>query len=228
MAKTKPHRREALESLASLAATPANNDTWTGIPAQATPAAPSVLDTIAAAKRRSRGREWEKSHHTFSYRGVPADLRDQVLALASYLNVNVDELVQVFVQYGQSCLSKGTLSIEARPREGRMTLFPTTEGWNKRAGWSEVDGWKPEQKEIPVRKKSIKTEASPLWKDRVHYRLPAEVHATIKGLAAQHFIAVGEVMTLFLKHGLESYRSGRLILNPQPKTVRMTLGGSSL
>jgi hypothetical protein len=219
MAKAKPTRRSAL-------------DAWppTVEPGEKTiPATlpPSPLDLISA-KQHKRRREWEKTHRARPYRGVPSDLHEQTLALASSLDVNTDEVVQVFVQYGLACVEKSVLTINARPKSQRMTLFPTPRGWSAQAGWSEADGWAPgKSKEIPAKSKSHKNDKGEKpWQHAPGYRLPSEVHESVKKLAQQHFIPIGEVMTLFLKHGLESYKSGRLHLNPQPKTVRMTIAES--
>jgi len=196
-----------------------------GNQAAVTPTIPvSPLDQIQGAELKKRNRTWEQGHRTCSYRGVPQDIQDQVVALATSLLVNTDELVQVFVQYGLSCIEREILTISPRPKAQRMTLFPTPGGWGEQAGWSEADGWEPGKvKEIPARKKSLKDKEQRDWETRAHYRLASEVHEAIKQLAEKHFIPVGEVMTLFLKHGLESYKTGRLILKPQPKVVRMTL-----
>jgi hypothetical protein len=108
----KKPRRSAFDSWASQ-----SGDT----PAIATPPAP--IDLMGAElKKRNRG--WEKEHHTYSYRGVPADIHNQVVALASHLEVNTDEVVQVFVRYSLSCLDKGILTISPRPKAQRIELDP--------------------------------------------------------------------------------------------------------
>ena len=186
------------------------------------PPPPTPLSQMNVAKPRQRSREWEKGHRTYSYRGVPPELHEQVIALASHLQVNTDDVVQVFVHFGISCLSKGILTISPRPKAQRMTLFPLPSGWGEQAGWSEAaDGWEPPH-EIPTKQKTAKREKS-LWENFVHYRLSIESHKAIKRLAEQHTIPIGEIVTLFLKHGLEAYKTGHLRLNPQPRTVKMTL-----
>jgi len=211
MSGKKPQRRGAF-------------DTWqAGQQAETPIPPPSPLDQMNVARTHQRGREWEKAHRPFSYRGVPADLHEQILALASSLNVNVDEVVQVFVQYGLSSLEKGILTISPRPRAQRMTLFPTPSGWGVQTGWGEADGWEPGAPQvIPARRKTSTSERKN-WETFVHYRLPTDVHEAIKQLAGKHTLPVGEVVTLFLKHGLEAYKAGQLRLSPQPKTIRMTL-----
>jgi hypothetical protein len=39
---------------------------------------------------------------------------------------------------------------------------------------------------------------------------------------------VGELVTFFLRYGLEAYRGGKLSLQPHPVTVKMTLAGEQL
>jgi predicted choloylglycine hydrolase len=77
------------------------------------------------AKPKERNRQWEKEHRTHSYRGVPPEIHNQVVALASHLQVTTDEIVQAFVQYGLSCLEDGILTISPRPKVGRT-------GWLER------------------------------------------------------------------------------------------------
>jgi hypothetical protein len=185
---------------------------------------PSPLDQMVVAAPRKRSRDWEKGHHTCSYRGVPHDLHEQVVALAFHLQVNTDDVVQAFVQFGLSCLDKDILTISPRPKAQRMTLFPLPYGSGEQAGWGEVDKWDPGKlkKEIPAKRK-VSQEKESLWESRAHYRLSKEIHEAIKCLAEQHTVPLGEIITLFLKHGLESYKTGRLKLNPQPRVVKMTL-----
>ena len=104
-----------------------------------------------------------------------------------------------------------------------MTLFPLSKGWGKQAGWSEADGWNPKSQEIPTSpRKTVKTKQSS-WDRVVTYRLSDDADNSIRQIAKQHTLPVGEIVTLFLKHSLESYKNGRLRLNPQPKVVKMTL-----
>jgi hypothetical protein len=175
----------------------------------------------AEPKKRNRG--WEKEHHTHSYRGIPQGIHEQVFALADRLQVTMDEIVEVFVQYGLSCLDQGILIISPRPKAQRMTLFPLPKGWGDQAGWSEADGWDPKSQELPpAPRKTSRTKPSS-WERVVTYRLSDDGDNSIRHIATQHTLPVGEIVTLFLKHGLESYKSGRLKLNPQPKAVKMTL-----
>jgi len=185
---------------------------------------PSPLDQMSIASPRKRSRSWEKGHRTCSYRGVPQELHGQVVALAFHLQVNTDEVVAVFVQFGLSCVDKGFLAISPRPKAQRMTLFPLPSGSGEKAGWSEDEKWEPGKlkKEIPTKRKGS-LESKSLWESRVHYRLSKSTHEAIKFLAEQHTVPLGEIMTLFLKHGLESYKTGLLKLNPQPRMVKMTL-----
>jgi len=200
-------------------------DSWS--PIGETPAIPPAPIDLMSAKKRKRDRKWEKEHRTCSYRGVPQYLHQQVIALASQLQVNTDEVVQVFVKYGLSCLEQEILTISPHPKAQRMTLFPLPDGWGQQAGWTEVGKWTPVQKkEIPIKKVTAKKPQNS-WEIRVHYRLPADAHEAIKQIAEEHTLPIGEVMTLFLKHGLESYKSGKLALIPHPKAVKMTLAEAS-
>jgi hypothetical protein len=199
-------------------------DSWTDQSGEAgTPPAPPTPIDLMGAEPKKRNRGWEKSHKARPYRGVSADVHEQVVALASHLLVTTDEVAQMFVQYSLSCLANEILTISPRPKAQRMTLFPLPNGWGEQAGWSETDGWKPTDPQLLPSKRKTVQKSNTLWKYAPGYRLPDEIHDAVKRLADQHTVPLGEIMTLFLKHGLESYKTGRLRLNPQPRTVKMTL-----
>lgn len=88
-----------------------------------------------------------------------------------------------------------------------MTLYPFTG-----AGWAE-NGWTPQ----PPKRSSRKREDTRMWQEIAHYRLPDELHEQVKRLAKDVY-PVGELVAVLLKHGLESYNMGVLVLIPQPKT----------
>jgi hypothetical protein len=189
---------------------------------QSTIPAPLTPMDLMGPEPKMRNRSWEAKHKARPYRGVPSEIHNQVVALAENLKVPADEVAQVFVQYGLSCLDRGILTISPRPKAERMTLYPLPKGWGKQAGWSDSDEWESKPLEIPMRRKTAKS-AIPSWKNAPGYRLADETHKVVKQLAEKHTLPIGEIITLFLKHGLESYKSGRLKLNPQPKVVKMTL-----
>ena len=70
---------------------------WRGQDAVAasSPVPPTPIDLIGAVPKK-RNRQWEKEHRTHSYRGVPQGIHNQVVGLASRLQVTTDEIVQVF------------------------------------------------------------------------------------------------------------------------------------
>jgi hypothetical protein len=186
----------------------------------------SMLDQIPVVTHKRRDRKWEQQNRSHSYRGVPPDVHEQVVDLARSLQVNVDEVAQVFVSYGLSCIECGLLPIVAHPNAQRMTLFPTSDGRKQKTGWNKRNGWETEARKPAAKKVSRKSEKS-LWENIVSYRLSMDVHQSVKELAKENCVPSGEIITLFLKHGLESFRSGTLQLNPQPKAVKMTLAETS-
>ena len=103
-----------------------------------------------------------------------------------------------------------------------MTIYPLPSGWGKLAGWSEADEWSPTPKKIPVKRKSS-TRVKKGWQQLAHYRLSGEAHAAIKQLAEKNNVPLGEIVILLLKHGLESYKSGRLKFTPHLKVGKNTL-----
>jgi len=167
-------------------------------------------DRLEETQPRKRKREWEKSHKPKHYRGVPAEVRQKVKEVAEALGVPVDEVARAFLEYGLRCVERGTLRIEGRPslRRVRMTLYPFNG-----AGWAE-NGWTPQP---PRRSGRKKNETTGIWKEMAHYRLPDELHEQVKRLAGEVY-PLGELVAVLLKHGVESYNAGVLVLLPQPKT----------
>ncbi len=165
----------------------------------------------------TRNRKWEKLHRPYRYVNVPIELREQVLALAEHLAVTADEVARAFFEYGIECVDADILQLHARPNPlGRkMTLF--SKGRPK--GWREtVD----HPRQLPARKKKPAASKKKIY-PAVSYRLPENVHDSLCGLAMDLDVPVGEVVTFLLRYGLDAYRAGRLTLNPEPLTVKMTL-----
>lgn len=165
----------------------------------------------------NRNRRWEKEHRPYRYVNVSVELREQVLALAEHLGVNVNEVARAFVEYGVECVDEEKLHLRAQPNpHGRkMTLFP--KGHAK--GWRKTN---ESPREIPARKKKRSKKAKRVY-PAVSYRLPKKVHDDICRLAMDLGVPLGDVVTFLLQHGLDAYRSGKLNLEPQPMTVKMTL-----
>lgn len=164
-----------------------------------------------------RNRKWEKEHRPYRYVNVPTELREQVLALAEHLGVTADEVARAFIEYGIECVDEEKLKLRALPNPyGRkMTLFP-----NERAkGWHETND---APKDIPTRKKKRTKQAKRVY-PAVSYRLPEKVHDDICGFAMDLDVPLGDIVTFLLQYGIEAYRSGKLSLEPQPLTVKMTL-----
>lgn len=164
-----------------------------------------------------RNRKWEKEHRPYRYVNVPTELREQVLAMAQHLKVTVDEVARAFIEYGIECVDEEKLHLRAQPNPyGRkMTLFPK----ERAKGWHETNGV---PKEIPARKKKRTKQAKKVY-PAVSYRLPEKVHDDICGLAMDLDVPLGDIVTFLLQYGIEAYRSGKLNLEPQPLTVKMTL-----
>lgn len=169
---------------------------------------PQRLEEARKPKSKERKREWERANPSRCYRGVPAEIREQVKEVAEELEVTADEVARAFLEYGLVCIRRGTLRVNSLPsqRRMRMTLYPFNS-----AGWAE-NGWTPQPPKRGGRKKD---EPLALWREAAYYRIPDDLHEQIK--QAAQFAPVGELVAVLLKHGLESYRSGVLTLLPQPK-----------
>ena len=166
-----------------------------------------------------RNRQWEKAHRPYRYVNVPLEVREEVLALAEHLYVTADDVARAFFEYGLDRVEEGKLQLKTQPNPlGRkMTLFP-----QKQAGaWEEASG---PQRDIPTRRKR-KVERNQKSVPAVSYRIPRSVHMDLSSLAIELAVPAGEVVALFLQHGLNAYRAGRLKLTSHPVTVKMTLKG---
>lgn len=159
-------------------------------------------------KPKKRNREWEKSNRSRCYRGVPENVRQQVKEIAEALNVPADEVARALIEYSLICLKRGTLVLSGKPswRRVKMTLYAHG------AGWAE-NGWTPQP---PKRSGRKKDEPPALWREAVYYRIPDDLHEQVKQIAGMTY-PVGEVVAALLKHGIESYQRGTLVLMPQPK-----------
>lgn len=156
--------------------------------------------------KESRSREWDKSHAPKCYRGVPGEIKQEIKEIAGDLGVSADEVARVFIEYAIDSLAKGRLSLKGVPSQKRikMTLYPVSG-----AGWS-VREWDPR----PPEKKGRHRREEKLWKSTAMYRIPQELHDRVKEIAGEVY-PVGEVVSVFLKHGIEGYKSGVLVLTPQ-------------
>lgn len=200
--------------------------TETAQPAAQAPVAVSVVEQLRVVEKKQRDRSWEKKedNRPTSYRGVPPKLQAELRQVAADLQVTVDDVARAFLEFGVLCYRKKEITIAPTLSRQRLTLFPDPDNWAgvKRPGWYERVWNQPAPKAANGKKGSHKgdTEAVKPWKwPKASYRrLPAELVETIHQLHEQHSVPVGEIVTLFLGHALDAYQSGRLILEPQPRT----------
>lgn len=190
-----------------------------------TPKEPDLLGDIPVAdwqpKKRERDRSWEQKHKTYVYRGIHPEIRQEVKTIAQSIMVSADEVAAVFLQYALACLEDGTLQIQShlKPKSRRRTLFPDGEpNWRK----STQSHSSPPKKR---KRRKGKKEEDPLWKKQTGYRVQEATHEGICKLANAYTVSNGEVVSFLLGHSIEDYWSGKLILDPQPVTVKMTLSG---
>ncbi len=178
------------------------------------------IDVIGLMKgpKKPRNRAWEKEHRAKTFRGVPEEVSDKVVAIAEQLGVTADEIARAFLEYGLYCMERETLTLQPKIKGTRMTLYPLDSGWTKQHGWLE-EGWNPAPKVVnPDRKKRKTKEEEPrLWNRWVGYRLPEELVKRIKERADRDNVPVGELVGLLLKHSANRYEQGVLRLTPYPK-----------
>ena len=201
--------------------------------AAAMPTPPSPID-LMGAETKKRNREYEKRNRSFTYRLTDKELGAKIATVAASLQVTADEVARAFVEAGIREARAGRIPFDSVPPvQRRMTLYPTgTETWNVQ----EQDGW---AKSIPPREKQKQLSSAERVKRRqelnhyrVSYRWPAEIDQsltalteTIAGKAITRSDGrKGWILTILLRYGLSKYEAGRLLLQPQPKVVKMGLG----
>lgn len=181
------------------------------------------LDFIPAAEpRKRRERAWEQARRAeiATYRGIPPETHQTLIHIANALGVPVDEVARAFLEYGLGQYHAGQLPLSSYPKAQRMTLFP--EG--SQAQVAAASKWL--QQAFPVKRterKVKKAKAPKKWEARVTYRIPVELKAEIKQVAAGHYVGVGELVLFLFLHALKAFEEQRLQLQPQPKLTGKTL-----
>jgi hypothetical protein len=185
--------------------------------------ATSPLDFIpSAAPKKKRDRSWEKAHQeeVATFRGITPEVRQTLMNLAEMLDVAVNEVARVFLDYGISNYQSGQIQLSPSPKAQRMTLFS-----QERKGKSgDSNGWlKEEVTRIKKTDKRKKTDEHKPWEYRVSYRLPPSTKKNVKAIAERHSVPVGEVVLYFFNFSYNAYESGSLILTVKPKNAGNTL-----
>ena len=96
------------------------------VPAEPTEAIPQILQRRPS--RAKRNRDWERTQHRVTYRGISPELNNSLKALAAELSVPVGDVVRAFLEYGLEAYRNGDLALSPRPRfsaHRNMTLYPT-------------------------------------------------------------------------------------------------------
>jgi hypothetical protein len=193
------------------------------------------LDLIPTANlKKKRSRQWEKDHHneTVTYRGIPRTVMADLLDLSETLSVPRDEVLRALLEYSLSRYRNGELTLITYPKALRMTLFPKEvpipadppRGKANRQKWLTVAFPIPEkQPKRYGKKKASKDKETPSWQVRVTFRIPTLLKEEIRIVARDHFVAVGEVVWLFVIEGLKAYSTGAFLLNPVPNSIGKTL-----
>jgi hypothetical protein len=113
-----------------------------------------------------------------------------------------------------------------------MTLFPKEVivpadppvGKETRQKWLSVAFPVPEKPpKSNGKKKASKDKETPSWQVRVTFRIPTLLKEEIRIVARDHFVAVGEVVWLFVIEGLKAYSTGAFLMNPVPKSIGKSL-----
>lgn len=181
----------------------------------------TILDQLRTAEpkiQKVRDRSWESKHPSKTYRKVPHEIRDTVNEIAAAYAYNASQIAQAFLEYALMCYQRGDFKLNLELDKNGLTLMPG--GWSEKQKpiWAESTwGSKP----IKKKKRSKKT-GTPLYKQRVHYRLSIDLIEMIdevckasrdsSGALIRRTYHDGEVVARFLTFAIESYNNGKLIL----------------
>jgi len=112
------------------------------------------------------------------------------------------------------CYQRGDFAIEPQLERGRRTLFPDAHGGSQAAGWAERRG----DPHPPAGRRVSKRRNLQAWRRLVTYRgIPLFVQGSIRELHLEKQAPMGEIVTRLFQHALDAFRSGRLLLHPQPR-----------
>ena len=206
----------------------ANNGGW-GAQADVDQSAPGVqperpatiLDQLRTAEPKIqmvRDRSWESKHPGRTYRKVPNQMRDTVNEIAETYGFNASQIAQAFLEYALMCYRREDFELELELDKSGLTLM--------RGGWSE------EKKPIwvestwsskpPKRMRRRRKNGTPLYEQRVNYRLSldlveqidevCEAHREPDGDLISRTYHDGEVVARFLTFSIEAYNTGKLAL----------------
>lgn len=172
----------------------------------------AVLEKLRLADPKVNRRPWDERHRStqVSYRGFPNGLLEQLRQLAAEMNVSLDDVARAFLEYGIGVVYSGALQLKPVGKGLRMTLFPQEDSPCR----------------IAVSRKTAKAShrAKPRWQKVVTFRgMPPSLQASIRELATEQGVPVGELAAALIQHGLSAYKQGKLILQPAPKTERNSL-----
>jgi hypothetical protein len=190
--------------------------------------APSTSESDAPKRpgrkpAHKRKREWEQNHRPVTFVGVPLEVREAICDLAAHYREQygmvggVDAVARELVRYSLDEYFSGRLSMLVEPESAPTRL-------------KSQSGWGSDKKSIPRRKP--KDKAKQIF--TVSYRLPMQQNQAIRSIPEREaekaaplvvHLTLGQVVTRLLAHGLDAYKSGRLVLYTAPAMVVPGLKG---
>jgi len=181
----------------------------------------TILEQLRTAEpkiQNVRDRSWESKHPSKTYRKVPHEIRDTVNEIAAAYEHNASQIAQAFLEYALMCYQRGDFNLDLELDKNGLTLMPG--GWSeeKKPIWAESTWSSKPQKKKKRRKKT----GTPLYKQRVHYRLSPDLIEMIdevckasrdsSGTLIRRKYHDGEAVARFLTYAIEAYYNGKLIL----------------
>jgi len=182
----------------------------------------TILDQLRTAEPKIqmvRDRSWERENPKKSYRKVPHEVRDTVNEIAETYGYNASQIAQAFLEYALMSYHREDFKLELELDQRGLTLMRG--GWSDETKpiWAENTwGNKPPKK----RKKRRRKNGTPLYKQRVHFRISPDLVEQIDevcetqrapdGDLISRTYHDGEVVARFLTFSIEAYNAGNLAL----------------
>ena len=138
-----------------------------------------------------------------TFRGIPKKMHETIKKTANELGVTPGELARYLLEVGLARVENGEDPVEPKFVPGGYTLYPN-EG--------------PKQPRRNARKKS-----KVLQQPRSYYGVPREVVKAVLEKSRAIGVTQGELARYLFEKGLERYRKGDLVIEPEPVQQIATL-----
>ena len=169
------------------------------------PTAKNLEDLMTVKKTRSR--VWDRENPNHAFRGINPELADKVKSIAQKLEVTQSDVARALIEDGLKQYWNGYFRFNPTLENGRRTLFPHDLS----------------KKRNENRATRLKGKGGPYWKKLVSYRILEENYGTIKVLANQFDLPLGEIVNQLFTISIKRFEKGDLHLSPKFVSIKKGL-----